>query len=362
MDKPFSKVVVDLNKRSYPIYIGMDILKSEFFIPHVKGGQTFIVTNTRVAEYLPRIRSALKSFVCDEVILPDGEQFKTIETFSRIIDSLVDHGHRRTTTLVALGGGVIGDITGFAASCYQRGVNFIQVPTTLLAQVDASVGGKTAVNHHKAKNMIGTFHQPQAVIIDISFLQTLPEREFNSGLAEIIKVALICDADFFEWLEKNLSLLLSKDSNALTYAIEKACTIKAGIVSADENEKGLRTLLNLGHTFAHAIEHSMGYGAWLHGEAVAVGLVLAAQYSHYTQILDGESVSRIKNLLTKARLPIRLPNSLKASQLIAEMSLDKKKENETLKLVLLERIGRAIVVSNIDMQLLQKTITNNISL
>lgn len=359
--KTWDEVTVELEKKHYPIYIGQNMLREYFFKPHIAGQQVFIVTNTCLAEkYLPQLRAAFSHFDCNEMVLPEGEEYKTLDTFSKIIDALIACGHRRNTTLVALGGGVIGDITGFVAACYQRGVDFIQVPTTLLAQVDASVGGKTGVNHPKAKNMIGAFHQPRAVIIDIATLNTLPDREFYSGLAEMIKMALICDREFFDWLEENLSSLLERQENALRYAITKACTLKAKMVALDETEKGIRALLNLGHTFGHAIEHSLGYGHWLHGEAVAVGIVLAAQVSQAQKVLDAESVFKIKNLLTKAHLPIRLPNSLKADQLIAQMSLDKKKEDKKLKLVLLKGIGEAILVSEIDTQLLRKTITDTI--
>ncbi len=262
--------------------------------------------------------------------------------------------------MIALGGGVIGDMTGFAAACYQRGANFIQVPTSLLGQVDASVGGKTGVNHPRAKNLIGAFYQPKAVLIDTSTLQTLPQREFCSGMSEIIKAALICDEEFFCWLEERVISLLEKEGNMITHAIKEACHIKAKIVMQDEREANIRALLNLGHTFGHALEQYLNYSDWLHGEAVAVGLVLAAEYSKRIGWLDEKSVLRIKNILTMANLPTKLPSSISVSKLIESMSSDKKKDTSKLKLVLLKGIGQAVLSTQVDLKILEATISENL--
>ena len=275
-------ITIDLGERSYPIYIGENIASDgALFAKHIVSRQTLVVSNETVAAlYLEPITKALRNYQCDVLLLPDGEQYKNLTVLNKIFDMLLEKKHQRSTTLLALGGGVICDMTGFAAACYQRGVAFIQIPTTLLAQVDASIGGKTAVNHSLGKNMIGAFHQPRCVIVDINTLQSLPDREYRAGVAEIIKAALICDAEFFVWLEQNSAKILAKDKVALVYAIARACEIKASIVAADETEtEGVRALLNLGHTFGHAIEQVFGYGQWLHGEAVAMGLVLAADLS-----------------------------------------------------------------------------------
>ncbi|MBA2653992.1 MAG: 3-dehydroquinate synthase [Gammaproteobacteria bacterium] len=353
-------LTVDLRGRSYPIYIGESILSAPLLSQHITNSQVFIVTNTTVAPlYLNTLKQSLSDYACDEYILPDGEEHKTLATLSLLFDALIMRKHRRNTTLIALGGGVVGDITGFAAACYQRGVAYLQIPTTLLSQVDSSIGGKTAVNHVLAKNMIGAFYQPSAVLIDIVTLQTLPDREFYAGLAEIIKVALIADEGFFAWLEINMPNILNKERSALMYAIEKACAIKVNIVEADEKEVGVRVLLNLGHTFGHALEHALGYGEWLHGEAVATGIVLAASYSLKLGLIDTGIFNRIKNILTMAKLPIRLPNSLSAGQMIEPMNADKKKDTHQLKLVLLQGIGQAVICSNIDLKLLEATIIEN---
>lgn len=354
------KLTVNFEDRSYPLFIGQKLLEQSLLANYITAEQVLIVTNETIASrYLAQVKNQLSAFVCDEIILPDGEQYKTLDTLGVIFDHLIRHKHRRNTTLIALGGGVIGDITGFAAATYQRGVNFIQVPTTLLAQVDASVGGKTAVNHPLGKNMIGAFHQPKAVVIDIDTLQTLPGREFRAGLAEIIKAALIMDDSFFGWLEDNLEKLLALDYLALQHAVTTACAIKIKIVVADEKEAGKRALLNLGHTFAHAIENLMGYGSWLHGEAVALGLILAADYSHRIGWLDLSSLARIKNILTMAQLPIRLPDPISANDLIEAMSTDKKKDSSGLKLVLLKEIGHAVLSVNVDSNILEAIIDEN---
>lgn len=355
-----TKLIVNLLERSYPIYIGKNIFSESVIRSYVVGQQVLIVTNETVAPlYLDAVRANFQDLQCDELILPDGEIYKTLETVNSIFDALVKHKHIRSTTLVALGGGVIGDMTGFAAACYQRGVNFIQLPTTLLSQVDASVGGKTGVNHPLAKNMIGAFHQPKAVFIDLETLYTLPDREYHCGLAEIIKAALISDSVFFEWLEDHIVQLMARENTALQYAIEQACAIKVKIVVADEKEANVRALLNLGHTFGHAIEQVTHYSEWLHGEAVAIGMVLAAQYSAAIGLIDNKIVMRIKNILTKAKLPIRFPNSIAIEQMIACMDSDKKKDNKGVRLVLLKEIGQAVLSQQVDPSILEETLMEN---
>ncbi len=334
----------------YPIYIGENLLNQRTLLNHhIVNQQVLIVSNETVAPlYLTTLQQSFIDSVCDTIILKDGETYKTLTQVNAIWDRLIKKQHHRDTTLIALGGGVIGDMTGFAAACFQRGVGFIQIPTTLLAQVDASVGGKTAVNHPGGKNLIGAFHQPRAVIIDIDTLNTLPEREFKAGLAEIIKAALIKDVEFFTWLEKNITALISKESSALQHAIARAVEIKRDIVAADEKEHGVRALLNLGHTFAHAIEHNLGYGQWLHGEAVAAGLVLAAKLSVATQSLSQHTCDRIQALIQQCDLPTDLPTKLTPDQLIASMQNDKKVLNQQIRLVLLNDIGSAIITSTIN--------------
>jgi 3-dehydroquinate synthase len=277
------------------------------------------------------------------ISLPDGEAFKTLETVEDILDTLVENSANRDTTVVALGGGVVGDIAGFAAACYMRGVDFVQVPTTLLAQVDSSVGGKTGVNHASGKNLIGAFHQPRAVLIDTGTLKTLPDRELKAGLAEVIKYGAIVDADFFAWIEDNLEALIARDADALAAAVQRSCELKAEIVAEDERESGRRALLNFGHTFGHAIEHCQGYGEWLHGEAVAAGMVMAAQLSANDTALAG----RIETLLKRAGLPTR-PPAIAANDLLAAMSLDKKVQGKQLRFVLLRSLGDAFVTSDYD--------------
>lgn len=338
---------VCLKENSYPIYIGSGLLKeTELLQEHLVKKQVLIVTNQTIAElYLDRVQKALPD--ADQLLLPDGEQYKNLAQLERIWDALAQHHHHRDTTLIALGGGVIGDMVGFAAACYQRGVGFIQIPTTLLAQVDSSIGGKTAVNHTIGKNLIGAFYQPRAVIMDVDTLKTLPDREFNSGLAEIIKVALIRDAAFFHWLEENISALMHRDSKILITAIKRACEIKCEIVIKDEKELGERALLNLGHTFGHAIEKVLNYGEWLHGEAVAVGLSLAAQLSQQQKKLSAADVLRIQTLLQKAALPIHLPKNIVIEDLLAAMQMDKKIADSKLRLVLLDAIGNATLTNQL---------------
>ncbi len=343
-------LTVELGDRSYPIFIGSGLLSQpELLCRYVKGGTALIVSNTTIAPlYIEQIKTNLDSqnIQHDCVILEDGEQFKTLEAVQTIITTLLEKKHNRQTTLIALGGGVVGDITGFAASVYQRGVNFIQIPTTTLSQVDSSVGGKTGVNHILGKNMIGAFHQPQCVIADISTLSTLPNREFSAGLAEIIKYGLIHDAKFFKWLEQNISKLMARDSDIIAQAILVSCQTKANIVSIDERESGIRAILNLGHTFGHAIEATMGYGNWLHGEAVAAGMVMAVDLSCRQQWIDNSLKQRTIDLLKNANLPVTSPTNMTVDQYMSAMSIDKKVINGTIQFILLKGLGEAIVTSD----------------
>ncbi|MDX1251315.1 MAG: 3-dehydroquinate synthase [Gammaproteobacteria bacterium] len=349
---------VELGERSYPIYIGRGLLeRSELYKPHIRGKQVMIVTNDTVAPlYLDQVRAALSAWRCEAVILPDGEQYKTLEVLNRIFDALLEKQFDRRVTLVALGGGVIGDMAGFAAACYQRGVDFIQIPTTLLSQVDSSVGGKTGVNHPLGKNMIGAFHQPRCVIADTATLDTLPDRELSAGLAEVIKYGLIRDPAFFTWLEPNMAGLLARDNDALVYAIERSCANKAEVVAADEREGGVRATLNLGHTFGHAIETGMGYGVWLHGEAVATGMVMAARMSARLGWLSGADVTRAEALVKQARLPTRAPRALDTARFIELMGVDKKVQDGKIRLVLLKAIGEAVVTDDFPPGLLREVI------
>lgn len=342
---------VNLGERSYPIHIGGGLLnRADLLRPHIHGKQVCIVTNSTVgALYLKRLQSLLADYQVDVVSLPDGEEHKTLETLNSIYDAVLAAGHHRTTTFIALGGGVVGDICGFAAATYQRGVNFIQVPTTLLAQVDSSVGGKTAVNHPLGKNMIGAFYQPQLVLADIELLRTLPAREYAAGLAEVIKYGLIADAEFFAWLEAKMPALLAKDVEALSYAIRRSCEIKADIVAQDERESGVRAWLNLGHTFGHAIEAAQGYGNWLHGEAVAAGMVMALDLSVRLNWLAAEDCERLVRLLQQADLPVRAP-AIPTEQFLRLMAGDKKVLDGQLRLVLLRGIGEAVVTAEVPHQ------------
>lgn len=349
---------VDLGERAYPIYIGEGLMaNSALYAKHIEGRQVMIVTNDTVAPiYLDRLLSSLSDYSVDSVVLPDGEQYKTLDTLNMIFSALLEKKHNRKTTLIALGGGVVGDMTGFAASCYQRGVNFIQVPTTLLSQVDSSVGGKTGVNHILGKNMIGAFYQPKAVIIDVDTLRTLPSRELSAGLAEVIKYGLIRDDLFYKWLEANAVKLLKLDVDAISYAIEISCLCKASVVAEDETEKDVRAILNLGHTFGHAIETHMGYGKWLHGEAVAAGMVMALDLSCRQGWLAGAEVDRLKSLLQKVNLPIAGPADMTADDYLPHMQVDKKNVDGSIRLVLLERVGFAVVTSNYSTKVLSHTL------
>jgi 3-dehydroquinate synthase len=340
---------VALGSRSYPIHIGSGLISSAaLYAPHLAGGGTAIVTNDVVAPlYLSRLTKALGDGRVAEIVVPDGEQAKSWQTLNRVFDALLKARCGRDTLIVALGGGVIGDLAGFAAAVYQRGVPFVQVPTTLLAQVDSSVGGKTAINHALGKNMIGAFHQPRAVISDVATLDTLPERELRSGLAEVIKHGLALDAAFFEWLESNVEKILEKDPAALVHAVRRSCELKARIVAEDERESGARARLNFGHTFGHAIEAATGYGAWLHGEAVAAGMVMAAELSQLMGHLRKNEVSRVRALLKRAGLPVAGP-ALAPERLLELMAVDKKAAKGRTRFVVLEAMGRAALRADID--------------
>jgi 3-dehydroquinate synthase len=337
---------VALGNRSYPIHIGSGLISSvDLYAPHIGGGVA-IVTNSVVAPlYLKAVTKATGPAA--EIIVADGEQAKSWQGVERVVDGLINARLGRDGLVIALGGGVIGDLAGFAAAIYQRGVPFVQVPTTLLAQVDSSVGGKTAINHAAAKNMIGAFHQPRAVIADVATLDTLPERELRSGIAEVIKHGLALDAAFVDWLEANIERLLKRDRAALVHAVKKSCELKARIVAEDERESGARALLNFGHTFGHAIEAGTGYGAWLHGEAVAAGMVMAAELSALMAGLRKTEVGRVRELLRRAGLPLAGP-ALAPERLIELMALDKKAAKGRTRFVVLEAIGRARLATDVD--------------
>ncbi len=350
---------VDLGERSYPIYIGKDLLRQKDLIePYVAGRQVMIVSNETIAPlYLAQVKNTFSQFDVHTCILPDGEQYKNLEILNRIFDALLTNRFERKCTLVALGGGVIGDMTGFAAASYQRGVAFIQIPTTLLAQVDSSVGGKTGVNHELGKNMIGAFHQPQCVIVDTDTLDTLDDRQLSAGIAEVIKYGLIRDTEFFDWLEANMQKLLSRDAGALAYAIEHSCQNKAEVVALDEKEGGIRAILNLGHTFGHAIEAATGYGNWLHGEAVGTGMLMASDLSHRMSMLTEADVHRIDNIIDAAQLPTRSPGNMDYDVFMKYMSVDKKVEAGAIRFVLLKAIGQSVITSDYDPTLLKQTIS-----
>lgn len=351
-------LTVDLGARSYPIFIGTGLLdRPELYTPYIKGRQVLIVTNETVAPlYLQRVKNALQGYQVDEVILPDGEAYKDLTTLNHIYDALLEKRHNRTTTLLALGGGVIGDMCGYAAASYQRGVNFIQVPTTLLSQVDSSVGGKTGVNHPLGKNMIGAFHQPQCVIADTETLNTLPVRELSAGLAEVIKYGLICDAPFYAWITDNIDALMAREPKALAYAIERSCQNKAEVVAQDETESGIRATLNLGHTFGHAIESHQGYGQWLHGEAVGAGMLQAADLCWRMGKISASELRNLRALLIRAGLPVAGPEDMTPEDYLSRMVVDKKVLDGRIRLVLLERIGEACVTSDVPRNLLLQTL------
>ena len=344
-----TQVNVDLGERSYPIFIDAGLIDSDTLAPFIPSGRAVIVSNTTVAPlYAARLTSALEAAgkQVDLLALPDGEQYKNLETLEQIYDFLMEKQVDRKTTLIALGGGVIGDITGFAAASFQRGVPFVQVPTTLLAQVDSSVGGKTGINHPRGKNMIGAFYQPRCVLADTDTLNTLPDRELSAGLAEVIKYGLLWDEDFLDWIEAHIDALRQRDPAAVTEAIRQSCLIKAEIVRQDEREGGIRALLNLGHTFGHAIEAGMGYGRWLHGEAIGAGMCMAAELSRRLGLIDPSACQRIERIVSAAGLPTRSPAELSPERLRELMSSDKKVENGRLRLVLLGRLGQARLIDN----------------
>lgn len=340
-------VDVALGERSYPIHIAPGLLDGDLVRRHIRARQAMIVTNSTLAPlYLDRLMATLGDIQADAVVLPDGEQYKSLVTLETIFDALLEKRHARTTTLIALGGGVVGDMTGFAAACYQRGVDFVQVPTTLLAQVDSSVGGKTAVNHPRGKNMIGAFHQPKAVVIDTDVLATLPDRELSAGMAEVIKYGLIRDPAFLTWLEDNMPRLLAREPDTLRHAIAESCRNKAEVVAADETEQGNRALLNLGHTFGHAIETATGYRSWLHGEAVGAGMVMAATFSARIGWIEQADVARVRALVSAAGLPLEPPTELSPARCRELMGLDKKVQDGVLRLVLLKSLGHAVVTAD----------------
>lgn len=358
MTTTLKTVLVNLPTHPYQIYIGRGLLHNfALWQKMLKNRQIFIVSDENVApHYLTEIIQQVSDYQCDYIILPAGEQFKTLDTLNTIMTELITKGHDRTTTLCALGGGVIGDMTGFAAACYRRGVDYIQMPTTLLAQVDSAIGGKTAVNHALGKNMIGAFHQANGVIIDIDTLLTLPEREFIAGLAEVIKYGLIADSDFFQWLEQHTRQIMQRDLAVLVTMIERSCQIKAHFVVKDEREQGVRALLNFGHTFGHAIETATGYTSWLHGEAVAVGMLAAADLSCRENTLSREAFSRIKALVMQFGLPIKPPADITPQRFLSLMAHDKKVLAGQLRLVLLNELGHATISSDYNIDNLYTTL------
>jgi 3-dehydroquinate synthase len=348
---------IDLGERSYPILIGPALLDDAGLVArHVPARDVLVVTNETVAPlYLARLEAALAGKRVRSVALPDGEQHKNLAVLGRVFDALVEARLNRDACVIALGGGVVGDMAGFAAACYQRGVDFVQVPTTLLAQVDSAVGGKTGVNHPGGKNLIGAFHQPRAVLADLGTLRTLPPRELRAGLAEVIKYGLVADADFLTWIEDHIGQLLALDMAALATAVQRSCAIKARIVASDEREQGARALLNLGHTFGHAIENASGYGEWLHGEAVAMGMLLAADMSQRLGHIAAADVTRVRDVLRRAELPLTAP-PIGAARALELMGMDKKVLAGRIRLVLLRQLGQGIVTGDYPAEVLQQTL------
>lgn len=351
-------VNINLGERSYQIKISPGLLEnSAELLPWISGNQVFIVTNEVVAPlYLEKVRRILSGKNVEHIILADGEQSKSLQTAEHIFDKMLALALDRSVTVIALGGGVVGDMAGFVAACYQRGVPFIQIPTTLLSQVDSSVGGKTAVNHVRGKNMIGAFYQPKHVIADTATLATLDARQFSSGIAEVIKYGMINDVAFFRWLENNIHAVMRKEAYALEYIIEQSCLNKASIVEQDERESGIRALLNLGHTFGHAIETATGYNKWLHGEAIALGLVIATSMSKEQGWMGEQDVQRVIALLSQAKLPVDPVEDVSANQLMSFMRLDKKAQDGKIRLVLLKAIGEAFITSDYDKSALDATL------
>ena len=344
---------VDLGDRAYPIHIGDGLLDSDHLAGVIRGRQVLVVTNDSIAPlYLDRVLSTLEDCDVATVVLQDGEQYKQIDTLDFIFSEALTKRFSRNATMVALGGGVIGDMVGFAAATYQRGIDFVQIPTTLLSQVDSSVGGKTGVNHRFGKNMIGAFHQPIAVLIDTHVLETLPQKEMSAGMAEVIKYGLLGDQDFLAWIEANIQLLMAKDTETVSIAIERSCQMKAEIVARDEREGGVRALLNLGHTFGHAIEAHLGYGGWLHGEAVGAGMVLAGRLSQAMGMLAESDVTRIVTVCERANLPVRPPNGMTVDDFLTHMAVDKKNIDGRLRFVLMKSLGNAYVEEQVPSDLL----------
>jgi 3-dehydroquinate synthase len=364
-ESDYDIVKVDLSDgRDYPIYIGTgysDEETADMLASHIQGTKALLITNDRISPmYLEKYESLIKQHKeVHTLVLPDGEENKTMDILQLILDKALEAGLDRKCTFLALGGGVIGDMVGFAAAIYQRGVNFIQIPTTVMAMVDSSVGGKTGVNHPLGKNMIGAFHQPQCVFIDTDTLKTLPDRELQSGISEIIKYGLIMDADLFEWLEQNMDKLLQRDAMAMRYAVKRSCENKAEVVKADEKEAGVRATLNLGHTFGHAIESGSGYGTWLHGEAVAIGTAMAASMSARMEWIDQDLLNRAYRLLEKANLPVELPvdSPMDQATFLKYMAADKKVANGQLRLILLKgALGNCVFTGDFDKDAMTATI------
>jgi 3-dehydroquinate synthase len=355
---------LDLGERSYPIHIGSGLLdQADLYKKHIKGTFTAVVTNETVAPlYANKVVKTLESIgqKVKLIVLPDGEAFKTWEVLQKIFDGLLENSADRKTTLVALGGGVIGDMTGFAAACYMRGIKFIQVPTTLLSQVDSSVGGKTGINHPLGKNMVGAFHQPQAVIADLDTLKTLPPEELAAGLAEVIKHGAIADHEFLSWIEKNQDALSNCDPAAMEYAVRRSCEIKSQVVAQDEKEGGIRAVLNFGHTFGHAIEAGMGYGAWLHGQAVGCGMVMAADLSVRVGLLSEAEATRLKKIIQALHLPTQ-PPKLGVNRFMELMSVDKKAEGGEVRYILLNGLGQAKIQTVDDDLVIQTLIANGVA-
>ena len=349
---------LDLGEKSYPIYIGQELLsQADLLSKHITGKQVMIVTNTTVAPlYLEQVKSLLESFHVAEVLLPDGEQYKTLDTVNLIFDALLANRFDRSCTLIALGGGVVGDMTGFAASSYQRGVNFIQIPTTLLSQVDSSVGGKTGVNHPLGKNMIGAFYQPKCVVIDVDTLDTLDDRQYAAGMAEVIKYGLLGNVNFLTFLQDNIQSLMQRNKDLIIQAVYQSCADKASIVAQDELESGKRALLNLGHTFGHAIENTLGYGVFLHGEAISVGMLMAAKLSQLVGDLTPQEVDQVQDLLEKSNLPISVDGKISASEFLSAMSVDKKVIDGNIRLILMKKLGEAYMSDNYQKEQLDQVI------
>ena len=353
-------VNLELGLDSYPIYIGPGLIQNaELLTSHIKGDRALIVTNETVAPlYREQLENSLPDINVDVVVLPDGERFKTLQTLTLIFDALLQNKHNRQTTIIALGGGVVGDMAGFAAASYQRGVDFIQVPTTLLSQVDSSVGGKTAVNHPLGKNMIGAFYQPKAVIIDVDTLDTLSDQEYSAGMAEVIKYGLLGNADFLSMLEDNIESIMARNKDLIIEIIFNSCKDKANIVALDEFERGKRALLNLGHTFGHGIENAFGYGNYLHGEAVSIGMVMATKLSMDEGHLSNEDAIRVENILSKANLPIAIKKSIDSETLIEAMSLDKKSIDGKIRLVLLKALGDSYLTDSYSKENFNRVVNN----